>query len=111
MFCPLGTSRDCEAKSNVAASSCASLIVRSEEHTSELQSPMYIVCRLLLEKKKRSGCACSACCHSPRSTRSYGAIAAASGSWSSCRCGGELQSDRVDHPPRCGCRRRRGTHR
>src|SRR5437763_6441672 len=25
---------------------------RSEEHTSELQSPMYIVCRLLLEKKK-----------------------------------------------------------
>src|SRR5437762_6800312 len=24
---------------------------RSEEHTSELQSPMYIVCRLLLEKK------------------------------------------------------------
>ena len=25
--------------------------VRSEEHTSELQSPMYIVCRLLLEKK------------------------------------------------------------
>src|SRR5436189_4824544 len=26
---------------------------RSEEHTSELQSPMYLVCRLLLEKKKR----------------------------------------------------------
>src|SRR5437763_5414700 len=26
--------------------------VRSEEHTSELQSPMYLVCRLLLEKKK-----------------------------------------------------------
>src|ERR1017187_10940439 len=24
----------------------------SEEHTSELQSPMYLVCRLLLEKKK-----------------------------------------------------------
>src|SRR5437879_7292407 len=24
--------------------------VRSEEHTSELQSPMYLVCRLLLEK-------------------------------------------------------------
>src|SRR5437762_6001371 len=30
---------------------------RSEEHTSELQSPMYLVCRLLLEKKKR-------CCRS-----------------------------------------------
>src|SRR5437763_10452279 len=27
---------------------------RSEEHTSELQSPMYLVCRLLLEKKKSS---------------------------------------------------------
>src|SRR5258708_20648156 len=27
--------------------------VRSEEHTSELQSPDHIVCRLLLEKKKR----------------------------------------------------------
>src|SRR5258708_16461560 len=28
--------------------------VRSEEHTSELQSPDHIVCRLLLEKKKIS---------------------------------------------------------
>src|SRR4051794_41738498 len=26
---------------------------RSEEHTSELQSPVHIVCRLLLEKKKK----------------------------------------------------------
>ena len=26
---------------------------RSEEHTSELQSPDHLVCRLLLEKKKR----------------------------------------------------------
>src|SRR5437879_7458773 len=30
----------------------SSIIGRSEEHTSELQSPMYLVCRLLLEKKK-----------------------------------------------------------
>src|SRR2546426_8989553 len=29
------------------------LIVRSEEHTSELQSPCNLVCRLLLEKKKK----------------------------------------------------------
>src|SRR3712207_7982528 len=29
---------------------------RSEEHTSELQSRQYLVCRLLLEKKKRSRC-------------------------------------------------------
>src|SRR5437879_10787130 len=31
----------------------AGLAPRSEEHTSELQSPMYLVCRLLLEKKKK----------------------------------------------------------
>src|SRR2546426_6713746 len=29
-------------------------VVRSEEHTSELQSPCNLVCRLLLEKKKRT---------------------------------------------------------
>src|SRR5256885_12352192 len=28
-------------------------VMRSEEHTSELQSPCNLVCRLLLEKKKR----------------------------------------------------------
>src|SRR5437762_8888238 len=33
-------------------SSAAASMWRSEEHTSELQSPMYLVCRLLLEKKK-----------------------------------------------------------
>src|SRR5438874_6988067 len=32
---------------------------RSEEHTSELQSRRDLVCRLLLEKKKRVGRACS----------------------------------------------------
>src|SRR2546426_7268891 len=31
----------------------SSLEVRSEEHTSELQSPCNLVCRLLLEKKKK----------------------------------------------------------
>src|SRR3712207_7095928 len=30
--------------------------VRSEEHTSELQSRQYLVCRLLLEKKKSNRC-------------------------------------------------------
>src|SRR3712207_7637690 len=29
------------------------IVVRSEEHTSELQSRQYLVCRLLLEKKKQ----------------------------------------------------------
>src|SRR6202011_3643264 len=33
---------------------CA-LPIRSEEHTSELQSPMYLVCRLLLEKNSTDG--------------------------------------------------------
>src|SRR5437762_4929330 len=37
--------------SNVSATH-ARMQCRSEEHTSELQSPMYLVCRLLLEKKK-----------------------------------------------------------
>src|SRR5687768_18369100 len=31
----------------------AGLHVRSEEHTSELQSRLHLVCRLLLEKKKK----------------------------------------------------------
>src|SRR6266487_5282236 len=29
-------------------------VERSEEHTSELQSPVHLVCRLLLEKKKKT---------------------------------------------------------
>src|SRR3712207_7763316 len=32
---------------------------RSEEHTSELQSRQYLVCRLLLEKKKHSTTSCA----------------------------------------------------
>src|SRR2546429_470242 len=31
---------------------CCQLLMRSEEHTSELQSRLHLVCRLLLEKKK-----------------------------------------------------------
>src|SRR3712207_8646990 len=34
---------------------------RSEEHTSELQSRQYLVCRLLLEKKKHPASICSYC--------------------------------------------------
>src|SRR3712207_7886994 len=36
-----------------ATASAMSDLVRSEEHTSELQSRQYLVCRLLLEKKKK----------------------------------------------------------
>src|SRR2546422_5755741 len=38
---------------HVAKSGPAQTIVRSEEHTSELQSRLHLVCRLLLEKKKK----------------------------------------------------------
>src|SRR5690348_18136281 len=38
-----------EARRPIASASAAG---RSEEHTSELQSPVHLVCRLLLEKKK-----------------------------------------------------------
>src|SRR3712207_6905065 len=34
--------------------SCPGKDMRSEEHTSELQSRQYLVCRLLLEKKKKN---------------------------------------------------------
>src|SRR2546422_5540535 len=34
--------------------------VRSEEHTSELQSRLHLVCRLLLEKKKHQSSRCAA---------------------------------------------------
>src|SRR5438270_13434229 len=34
------------------ATTCSAVAVRSEEHTSELQSQSNLVCRLLLEKKK-----------------------------------------------------------
>src|SRR2546429_4990558 len=32
----------------------SSVVIRSEEHTSELQSRLHLVCRLLLEKKKET---------------------------------------------------------
>src|SRR5258708_33752159 len=49
----------------VGAGLCAFLgHLRSEEHTSELQSPDHLVCRLLLEKKKKKilSCADNATC-------------------------------------------------
>src|SRR5690625_6371458 len=39
-------------RSNGMASNSAVVFLRSEEHTSELQSRGHLVCRLLLEKKK-----------------------------------------------------------
>src|SRR2546422_6485123 len=48
---PLATA--CKTCCCFSASSLASVsVLRSEEHTSELQSRLHLVCRLLLEKKK-----------------------------------------------------------
>src|SRR5690348_17844486 len=44
-FAPSGTT-------DVAFTTDSDSTIRSEEHTSELQSPVHLVCRLLLEKKK-----------------------------------------------------------
>src|SRR5258708_28066706 len=46
--------RSARAAASASSDSVAcSTIPRSEEHTSELQSPDHLVCRLLLEKKKK----------------------------------------------------------
>src|SRR5256885_7174692 len=44
------------AAADVAIQANGAELVRSEEHTSELQSPCNLVCRLLLEKKKTKKC-------------------------------------------------------
>src|SRR5437764_12957806 len=49
----LSTSNASSVADRLSCGSAVSSVRRSEEHTSELQSPMYLVCRLLLEKKKK----------------------------------------------------------
>src|SRR5690348_17575331 len=45
--------RNSTGRPSPTATACAvAAMSRSEEHTSELQSPVHLVCRLLLEKKK-----------------------------------------------------------
>src|SRR5947209_14597739 len=46
--------RAAERLQSVAAGHHPPAVKRSEEHTSELQSRQYLVCRLLLEKKKET---------------------------------------------------------
>src|SRR3989449_8133053 len=41
-------------RSPVVAADAREAVARSEEHTSELQSRLHLVCRLLLEKKKKT---------------------------------------------------------
>src|SRR3712207_7779655 len=49
---PCGTTRDGVSSVRGRSWASSSVQLRSEEHTSELQSRQYLVCRLLLEKKK-----------------------------------------------------------
>src|SRR5258708_31549589 len=61
--------RDCsDLQFHIARDRTSRWKSRSEEHTSELQSPDHLVCRLLLEKKKRLAKCLSAQpeVHSPR---------------------------------------------
>src|SRR5207244_10959678 len=51
MVLPLTCTVYCEAPITVAR--MPATVIRSEEHTSELQSPDHLVCRLLLEKKNK----------------------------------------------------------
>src|SRR5256885_9871859 len=53
---PLNISSEVDALKDTRLAVCKirGTITRSEEHTSELQSPCNLVCRLLLEKKKTS---------------------------------------------------------
>src|SRR5258708_17995977 len=48
-----GVRRAVEARGRLLVLDHAVGMIRSEEHTSELQSPDHLVCRLLLEKKKK----------------------------------------------------------
>src|SRR2546429_6536162 len=50
MICPVRKSALSEARKTIVAAMSS----RSEEHTSELQSRLNLVCRLLLEKKKKN---------------------------------------------------------
>src|SRR2546426_8023309 len=60
LFRSAGTQYECTGvgpcgggPSDAVVVSATTLVGRSEEHTSELQSPCNLVCRLLLEKKKK----------------------------------------------------------
>src|SRR2546425_1631495 len=56
---------------------------RSEEHTSELQSLAYLVCRLLLEKKKKNS-------NRQRDTRHDAALVLRDQQWTFGRCTGTV---------------------
>src|SRR5256885_8068974 len=57
MRCGIHLPRTCWRAAAICAPS-RNCSARSEEHTSELQSPCNLVCRLLLEKKKKNTLSC-----------------------------------------------------
>src|SRR3712207_7589167 len=54
------TEADDKPLASAGAKNARAIVQRSEEHTSELQSRQYLVCRLLLEKKKEESAAAPA---------------------------------------------------
>src|SRR5256885_2468175 len=85
------TLEELNCKESVRAKLKHNMQLRSEEHTSELQSPCNLVCRLLLEKKKNI---------TERST------SLTTLSWSLSAVGAEpqgLRMDMSDSQPRCSC--------
>src|SRR3712207_8626372 len=51
---PCPSTRNAGGRRSARAAAAAAPLGRSEEHTSELQSRQYLVCRLLLEKKNKT---------------------------------------------------------
>src|SRR3712207_8684112 len=56
----LAAAREAFERDGFLAARVTDISARSEEHTSELQSRQYLVCRLLLDKKNRSVSSASA---------------------------------------------------
>src|SRR2546425_8879385 len=54
MWMTLASGQNSDTLPVTRSSNRAPIAMRSEEHTSELQSLAYLVCRLLLEKKKKN---------------------------------------------------------
>src|SRR2546429_1356755 len=57
----LGTGISLQSQNNSEFAHLSGTLTRSEEHTSELQSRLHLVCRLLLEKKKTTSSHRGAC--------------------------------------------------
>src|SRR5258705_4852171 len=54
IWSPTAAAEPLEEPPGVRRGSAGCIVLRSEEHTSELQSLRHLVCRLLLEKKKKT---------------------------------------------------------